>query len=139
MKKTYLIALILIAVCIAVIITLVGDFSSYQTFADARKNPTSAIHVVGVLDTLHKTEYNALENANRFSFYMKDKKGESVRVIYPDVEPKDFKRSDQIVVVGKMNGDCFQASSMLLKCPSKYTDTKEAQKEFKASGKVTSS
>ncbi len=132
MKKTYLIGLILIAVCIAVIITLVGDFSSYETFASARKMPQTQFHIVGTLDTLHATEYNALQNANQFCFYMKDKNGESVKVIYPDVEPKDFKRSDQIVIVGKINGVDFQASSMVLKCPSKYTDSKKEQKEFRA-------
>lgn len=132
MKKTHLIGLILIAVAIAVIITLVGDFSSYETFATARNTPNSQFHVVGTLDKSHPTEFNALQNANRFCFFMKDKNGESIKVIYPDIEPQDFQRSDQIVITGKMCGDEFCASSMVLKCPSKYTDTKQATKEFKA-------
>ncbi|MEN9521943.1 MAG: hypothetical protein RL065_320 [Bacteroidota bacterium] len=132
MKKTYLIGLILIAVTIAIIVTLVGDFSSYETFASARNTPNSQFHIVGTLDKSHPTEFNALENANKFVFYMKDKTGESIRVNYPDIEPQDFQKSDQIVVTGKMNGNEFNATSMVLKCPSKYTDTKEGSKEFKA-------
>ncbi|MEY2829424.1 MAG: hypothetical protein RIQ33_1282 [Bacteroidota bacterium] len=132
MKKTYLIGLILIAVSIAIIITLVGDFSSYETFASARKMPNSQFHVVGTLDKSHPTEFNALQNANKFVFYMKDKNGESIRVNYPDIQPQDFQKSEQIVVTGKMNGEEFNASSMVLKCPSKYTDSKEGSKEFRA-------
>jgi cytochrome c-type biogenesis protein CcmE len=134
MKKTHLVGLVLIAVAIAVIIALVGDFSSYETFASARETPNSLFHVVGTLDKSKPTEFNALENANRFAFHMKDKNGESVKVIYPDIEPRDFKKSDQIVITGKMCGNEFCAQSMVLKCPSKYTDEKESVREFKAKG-----
>jgi cytochrome c-type biogenesis protein CcmE len=37
-------------------------------------------------------------------------------------KPQDFERSEQIVLTGSMNGDTFEASDMLLKCPSKYKD-----------------
>ena len=37
-------------------------------------------------------------------------------------KPQDFEKSEQIVVTGKMAGDEFMASDVLLKCPSKYKD-----------------
>ena len=37
-------------------------------------------------------------------------------------KPQDFERSEQIVLTGQMANDRFEASDMLLKCPSKYND-----------------
>ena len=37
-------------------------------------------------------------------------------------KPQDFELSEQIVLTGKMQGDVFMASDMLMKCPSKYKD-----------------
>jgi len=37
--------------------------------------------------------------------------------------------SEQIVVTGKMDGDVFKASEILMKCPSKYKDEEIAVKE----------
>ena len=55
------------------------------------------------------------------------------KVLYHGTKPQDFERSEQIVLVGKMKeeGD-FQASSILMKCPSKYNDGKPELQEYKA-------
>jgi cytochrome c-type biogenesis protein CcmE len=53
---------------------------------------------------------------------MVDEKGKESKVVYHNPEPTDFDRSEKIVIVGKMDGDHFEASKILLKCPSKYTD-----------------
>jgi cytochrome c-type biogenesis protein CcmE len=37
-------------------------------------------------------------------------------------KPQDFERSEQIVLTGKMKGDEFVATDILMKCPSKYKD-----------------
>ncbi|MFN5544688.1 MAG: cytochrome c maturation protein CcmE, partial [Bacteroidota bacterium] len=62
------------------------------------------------------------QDPNYFSFYMIDEKGEERKVIYHSPEPQDFERSEKIVIIGKMEGNAFMASKILLKCPSKYTD-----------------
>ena len=36
----------------------------------------------------------------------------------------DFQKSEQIVLIGKMQGDAFHANDILMKCPSKYNDGK---------------
>jgi cytochrome c-type biogenesis protein CcmE len=37
-------------------------------------------------------------------------------------KPQDFEMSEQIVVTGSLEDDTFQASEILMKCPSKYKD-----------------
>jgi len=41
-------------------------------------------------------------------------------VVFPGTKPQDFERSEQIVLTGKMKGNEFHASHILMKCPSKY-------------------
>jgi cytochrome c-type biogenesis protein CcmE len=78
--------------------------------------------------------YDPKENTDLFSFYIIDSNGEERKVFFNGTKPNDFERSEQIVVVGKMKGTDFIASSILMKCPSKYNNTKEELKEIKARG-----
>jgi cytochrome c-type biogenesis protein CcmE len=121
MKKGAILGLVTIAVMIAVIIGFYSNSSSYGTFNDA-KATSSELHVVGYLDTtVKKPYYDATKDANYFSFYVKDKKGEECKVVFIGTEPQDFRKSEQIVLTGKMTGNEFRASEILMKCPSKYT------------------
>lgn len=49
-----------------------------------------------------------------------------VSVSYGDVMPDNFMRSEEVVVTGYLQGDQFQAESMLVKCPSRYEAEPEA-------------
>ena len=53
---------------------------------------------------------------------MIDNKGLEKRVILHKSVPQDFQKSEQIVLIGKMQGDEFHANDILMKCPSKYND-----------------
>jgi cytochrome c-type biogenesis protein CcmE len=44
------------------------------------------------------------------------------RVVLRASKPQDFERSENIVLTGQMTGETFEASDMLLKCPSKYEE-----------------
>jgi cytochrome c-type biogenesis protein CcmE len=66
--------------------------------------------------------YDPETDANLFSFYMKDQDGEERKVVMNAAKPQDFNKSEKIVLTGKMMGEQFVASDMLLKCPSKYKD-----------------
>jgi cytochrome c-type biogenesis protein CcmE len=123
MKKRSIFGLVVIAVAIAVIISIYSSTSSYGTFYDAKQSE-SVLRVVGVLDKQKELYYDAVKDANYFSFYVKDKKGEECKVVYRGTEPQDFEKSEQIVLTGKMTGDEFHASEILMKCPSKYTKDK---------------
>lgn len=122
MKKTYIILIVLIAVAIGAIMSSYGDASTYESFSVAAENPDREYHVVGTLDRQKEMQYDPKTDPNYFSFYLTDEKGTESKVILRGPEPQDFERSEKIVIIGKMAGDHFEASKVLLKCPSKYTD-----------------
>jgi cytochrome c-type biogenesis protein CcmE len=123
MKKSSIFGLVIIAVAIAVIISIYSSSSSYGTFNDAKKTE-SQLSVVGFLDKNKELHYDAAKDANYFSFYVKDKKGGECKVIFRGTEPQDFEKSEQIVLTGQMEGNEFHASHILMKCPSKYSQDK---------------
>ena len=122
MKKIHIILIALISVAIGAIISTYGDASTYEDFTVAADNPGEEYHVVGVLNKEKPREYDPQKDANYFSFYMVDEKGRENKVVYHAPEPADFERSEKIVIIGKMNGDVFDADKILLKCPSKYNE-----------------
>lgn len=122
MKKSHIILIVIIAVAIAAIMSTVADSSTYETFKVAQENPETEYHVVGKLNKEKPFEYNPEQNANRFVFYLKDNNGEEKKVVYASTKPQDFEKSEQVVVIGKCKGDEFEASQILMKCPSKYNN-----------------
>jgi cytochrome c-type biogenesis protein CcmE len=76
--------------------------------------------------------YDPQVDANRLEFFMRDNDGEVRRVIFLGSKPQDFERSEQIVLTGKMKDNVFLASSLLMKCPSKYKNNEMEMQEFKA-------
>ena len=132
MKKTSIFGLIVIAIAIAVIISIYSNSSTYGSFKDAQST-NSELQVKGQLvkqkELLH---YDATKDANYFSFYMTDSNGATCKVVFLGTKPQDFERSEQIVLTGKMQGTEFHASKILMKCPSKYTQDKVEITEAKA-------
>ena len=131
MKKSSIFGLIVIAIAIAVIICTYSSSSTYGSFNDAKKTEAQ-LRVVGQLDKQKELVYDAAKDANYFSFFVKDNKGEECKVIFTGTKPQDFERSEQIVLTGQMVGSEFHASSILTKCPSKYTQDKIEVREAKA-------
>jgi cytochrome c-type biogenesis protein CcmE len=124
MKKTHIILIVIIAIAIGAIMTTLNNTSTYASFEEATNNPDNEFHIVGKLDKEKETVYNPKENPNLFTFYMKDNKGTESKVVLHKNKPQDFERSEQIVLIGKMQGNEFHASEILMKCPSKYNDGK---------------
>jgi cytochrome c-type biogenesis protein CcmE len=131
MKKSLIFGLAVIAIAIALIISATTESSTYGTISDAKKT-NSELHIIGHLDLKKGLYYDAAKDANYFSFYMKDTTGLECKVVYTGTEPEDFERSEKIVLVGKMDGEDFHASKILLKCPSKYTPDKLNSTKAKA-------
>lgn len=123
MKRSSIIGIIIIAIAIGAIISTYADSSTYGSFTDAMES-RSELHVVGQLNKEKPMIYNPQQNANYFAFYMKDKKGKECKVIFSGSKPQDFERSEEIVLTGKMIGQEFRASKILMKCPSKYNKDK---------------
>ena len=128
MKKSHIIAIAIIAIAVAAILSTVADSSTYSSFSIAGSHPKKVYHVVGKLSKEKPQEYNPRVDANLFSFYMTDNEGNEKKVLLNKTKPQDFDRSEQIVVIGKMSGDEFHASDVLMKCPSKYNNAKEDMK-----------
>ena len=122
MKKAHIIGLIIIAACIGVIISTVTDSSTYVNFATASQQQGKEFHVVGELVRDKAMHYDPIEDPNYFSFYMIDNVGEERKVIFTDTKPRDFEKSEQIVLIGRMEEEQFYASKILMKCPSKYVE-----------------
>jgi cytochrome c-type biogenesis protein CcmE len=131
MKKSSIFGLVVIAIAIAVIISVYSTSTTYGSFKDAQKS-ASELHIVGHLNKQKQLFYDATKDANYFTFYMKDNKGEECKVIFTGSKPQDFERSEQIVLTGAMRGNEFHASKILMKCPSKYTNDKVEITEAKA-------
>ena len=125
MKKSYIVALAVIAVAIAAIMSMVSDSSTYASFAVANDHPNKEFHVVGKLNKEKPQDYHPEVNANLFAFYMTDNEGRECKVLLNKTKPQDFDRSEQIVIIGKMAGQEFHASDVLMKCPSKYSNPAE--------------
>jgi len=119
MKKSSVIAIIIIALAIAMIIVMYTDSSTYSTFSEA-KEKQSELYVVGVLNKEKELHYNPTVDANHFAFYMYDNDSTECKVVFRGAKPQDIERSEQIVLTGKMIGEEFHASKILMKCPSKY-------------------
>jgi cytochrome c-type biogenesis protein CcmE len=125
MKKTHILVLVFVVAAIGVIISLFANTSTYTDFSAAIENPGKEFHVIGKLVKNKPIVYDTKVDANKFTFYMTDQKGVERQVTYKGAKPQDFDKSEQVVVIGKMEDNAFEASSLLLKCPSKYNDEKK--------------
>jgi len=130
MKKGHIIGLVVIAIAVTIVITSVGDASSYVNFSEAKEMASfgneDKIHVVGQLKKDVNGEVAGIEispNKLSFTFIMVDKDNEEQKVFYNEPIPADFVRSEQVVVVGSYKKDIFLADKILMKCPSKYKET----------------
>ncbi|MBW6489626.1 MAG: cytochrome c maturation protein CcmE [Lentimicrobium sp.] len=120
MKRIHILILVVVVAAIGVVLSLSMNSSTYAGFAEASEHPGREYHVIGTLSPDRPIEYDAIADANSFTFYMLDNEGIEVKVRYSDTKPQDFEKLDQIVVIGKMKDDHFAAHKMNLKCPSKY-------------------
>jgi len=103
-----------------------SQVSGYMNFEQAAETGSKA-HVVGTWVKERPTQYDRSQNV--FSFYMKDETGTVRKVRYPNPKPANFEQAEQVVVEGQMNGQAFAASHILVKCPSKYNETKGLKKQ----------
>lgn len=132
MKISHIIAIVVIGIAIAVIISTAGDASSYVTFKEAvnleAEGDDSKVHIVG---KLKKSEGGSIEgmvylpqvDPNYFEFQLVDQNNQINKVVFPNPKPQDFERSEQIVVIGSMKNGVFVCDKILMKCPSKYQET----------------
>ena len=122
MKKTHIVAIVMLFLGGTALVLSSQNLSTYSTFDMAYKSGSKS-KIVGQLSLTDPISYEPEVNPNYFSFYLIDQVGLKKKVVLNEPKPRDFERSEQIVVTGRMSTqDEFEASEVLLKCPSKYKD-----------------
>jgi len=121
MKKSHILAIAIVAVAIGILISASKDVTTYSNFTQATQNG-ERVKLIGQLVKDRPVEYDPEKDPNYLGFYLKDEAGEVRKVVLRAAKPQDFERSESIVLTGQMQGENFEASDMLLKCPSKYKD-----------------
>lgn len=117
MNIKVLIALVLLAGAVGVGVTsFKKTMTPYIGFAEARQNAG----LVQVNGTLASKDYVLKEKEQYLKFSLKDTKGDVMPVEYRGVIPGNFDQAVSIVAIGEYKGDHFEASQLLVKCPSKY-------------------
>jgi cytochrome c-type biogenesis protein CcmE len=128
MKKTHIILLVLIAVSIAVLVSFMGDITTYDTVTSAREKPGKFVHLIARMEK-NSLQYDPVTNPNYVAFTAVDSLGNSIKVVYNNTKPTDIEKSERLVLKGKVQGDHFECKDILLKCPSKYKDDINAAKK----------
>ena len=121
MKKSHILAILVIVAAIAILISASKDVTTYANFAQATQSG-DRVKLVGQLVKDRPVTYDPAKNPDFMSFWLRDESGEVRFVELHAAKPQDFERSESIVLTGEMKGETFAASDMLLKCPSKYKD-----------------
>ena len=125
MKKTHIILLVFIAFAIGGLLMFSVDFSTYDTVSSAKAKQGKYVHLIAKLDKSLPVEYDPANNPNYLAFTAVDSLGSTTRVVYRNTKPTELEQSERVVLKGKMKGEVFECSEILLKCPSKYKDDKK--------------
>ncbi|WP_456429420.1 cytochrome c maturation protein CcmE domain-containing protein [Rhodocaloribacter sp.] len=126
MKKKTIIGLLLLVGFTSVLFMNFGQqVGGYMNFVEAAEAGAKA-HVVGAWVKDRPARYDPAQNL--FSFYMRDELGNVRLVHYANPKPANFEDAERLVIDGYAQGDTFVAEHILVKCPSKYNDTRDLQK-----------
>jgi cytochrome c-type biogenesis protein CcmE len=129
MKKMHVILLVLIAISIVALISYTGDLSSYETVASAKQKQGKFVNLIVKMDKTIPVDYDPVKDPNLLKFNVQDSLGGKISVVYHNTMPTDMEKSERLVLKGKVQGDVFECSAIVMKCPSKYKDNPNAMKE----------
>ncbi len=129
MKKTHIILLVLIAFAIVILISYTGDLSSYETIGSAKQKQGKFLNLIVKMDKTIPVQYDPVKDPNLLKFGVQDSLGGKINVVFHNTMPTDMEKSERLVLKGKVQGDVFECSAIVLKCPSKYKDNPNANKE----------
>jgi cytochrome c-type biogenesis protein CcmE len=101
----------------------VGTVTPYTTdFTQAMSG--KEFQVNGIID---KETMKTVESDGKIKrhFTITDSKGGILPIVYNGLLPQNFAHADTAVATGKWNGKEFEATQVLVKCPSKYEEKNE--------------
>lgn len=120
MKKTHIILIAMIAVMMGVIFSTLTDSTESVNFQEAFAQPDKSLKITGYLDKTQEIVFEPEVNPSITQFFMKDKAGNTQKVVLQEPKPQGLENSQEITLHGSANGDHFLAYEMQMKCPSKY-------------------
>jgi cytochrome c-type biogenesis protein CcmE len=117
MNLKVIVAIVLLAVAAGVgVSSFKRTMTPYIGFAEAR----TASGMVQVNGKLADKDYVLKPEEQFLRFKLRDEKGDVMPVEYRGVIPGNFDQAVSVVAIGNFQGDHFEASQLLVKCPSKY-------------------
>lgn len=122
MKRSHIFSLVLIAALVGTFIATFTSTSRSVGFAEAAMNPGTEFKISGTLVRNEPVEYDPQNDPTTTRFVMRDREGSvrSVALIKP--KPTGLENSESIDLYGSFVGETFEATEMLMKCPSKYNE-----------------
>ena len=128
MKKTHIILLVFIAISIAVLLSFMGDITTYDTVTSAKEKPGKFVHLIAKVQQ-NSMQYDPVKDPNYLAFTAVDSLGNSIKVVYHNTKPTDMEKSERLVLKGRVQDGHFECKDILLKCLSKYKDDMNAAKK----------
>ncbi len=128
MNKAYIVAFLVIGIAMG--FTMWAFSSAMTPYVDIKTARQSATPVQVKGKILHETAYwDQKDNVLRFK--IEDKNHEQIEIVYKGPKPDAFDTApetaaDGVVQKGADGREVFVSSRMVVKCPSKYDDSKKA-------------
>jgi cytochrome c-type biogenesis protein CcmE len=119
MKNSYIIgAIIVVSAMVMALYSFRSTLTSYVKVKEAKKS-SRAVQVAGML-VKGSNRYDLKKNA--LVFTLREDSGDEMTVEYNGPKPANFDDVEKVVSVGKYNQNkrVFEASELLVKCPTKY-------------------
>ncbi len=127
-SKRILLFVAALLLLIGAIFALSDDMlSPYVSFAEAKSSAGKYVQIIGHIADKEKVR----QDEKGYSFVLKEKTGDTLRVDHRDIKPLNFEHAEQVVVLGRYQGrdNLFHAEKVLVKCPSKYEKTNNTSKK----------
>jgi len=119
MKNKYIFGGVIVAVFLFLMIYLLTQ-SNIQYESDFVKVMAKDKTVKATGSWVKEKNYELSKENKTFTFYMADKSGNQMKVVYEGTIPNNFESAVSVVVTGKYQNGYFHAKDILTKCPSKY-------------------
>lgn len=131
MKPKTIIGLVVMIGFAALLFLNFGEqVGGYMNFEEAAQTGARA-HVVGYWVSEQASSYDPARNL--FTFHMRDEEGNVRQVHYANPKPASFEDAEKLVIEGRHDGEVFVAEHILMKCPSKYNDTRGLEQTVQTS------
>ncbi len=112
-------------VAAALLFLMVSSFTQSSVYyytldelAGLQISPQQRIRVSGQL-VKGSVQYDPAQPLLKFTIQNSDSTYQ-LEVVYHDVMPDNFLKSEEVVATGYLKGTTFEADQLLIKCPSKY-------------------